>query len=408
MRNQNLSSLNCISFSNAIIAAVLTFGAITLPTKAVAQTAEDANQSPAPVVAISTARTATEAAVENLSFGGALEILAPIPLQNGEPSSDRGRIRSFELTGQTRIDSSLRNLAAKITVGGFDDTGTMNVSLREGFVQADLLNSSNSNRSLSVRAGKYFLPIGLYNQTRHSAWATPSAPEVVTRFFGNDGIVDTGVDLQWSAASLFRLRAGVMNGYTFDAGETGAGLKPQTPTHYARPTFDFKISDAREMTVSLNYVGRIDDTGTTNRISGLDFTLLPREPSAKSWFLFGEALYRENKPAALSTSRELGGTLYFEKGLNQTWAAGVRADAFTIRSLQDANGGKRSNLNWALVPVATYKFSEAVRLQGAYTYFKETRAGDSGRTEQMIELRLVTELGSISKVRGLPGDRSSL
>ena len=347
-------------------------------------------------------RLMENAAVQNLKVGGVLEVLATAPLQNGQPESDRGRIRSYELSAETKFETALPVFAAKLTVGGFDNSGDPTFGLREGFVQASF------SRSLHARVGKYFLPIGLYNQTRRSAWATPTAPQVVSRFFGDDGIVDTGIDLNWTPFETISLRAGVMNGYTFDAGETGAGLKPSTPTHYVRPSLKVSLSDTRALDAGLNYVGRIDEAGQSNRISGLDFVLAPKTNGARSWFGFGEILYRELKPANLPTGRELGATVYFEQPLQTAWALGLRADAFTIRSLVDTNGAKRSNLDWAVVPVVSYDLSKEVRLQGSYTYFKETRSGDSARTEQTLEIRLVTELGWLSKVRGLPSGRSSL
>lgn len=387
---------------------------VVTPSLSFAQNGEDLIGSPVPSTAptplphmtllgsdTSKAPTPLQSAAQNLSFGGALEILVVAPIQNGNPDSDRARVRTFELTGQTLFDALPNGVATKVTLGGFDNAGDLEIGLREGFAQTSI-------SKFDIRVGKYFLPIGLFNQTRHSAWITPSAPRVITRFFGNDGIVDTGLDLVWHAAPIFRLRGGVMNGYTYGPGLTSAGIKPRTPTHYLRPTFDFAVSNDRVVTISGNYVGRMDDEGTFTKISGADFTLLPRLEEKRSWFMQGELFNRELKKSGFAAETNLGGTIYYEKGLTNTFAAGLRADAISITSLKRVDGSKWSNLDWALAPVVSFYAGNEFKFQAAYTYLKENRSGDSARTEQTLEFRLVTELGRISKVRGLPGDRSSL
>lgn len=390
MKNISSHLFSALTFSALVIFAT------SLPSLSFAQ---ETAPLPSPVQA--TDAPVLQSAAQNLSFGGALELLVVAPVQNGTPDSDRARVRSFELTGQTKFEALPNGVFTKVTLGGFDNSGDLEIGLREAFAQTSI-------SKFDFQVGKYFLPIGLFNQTRHSAWVTPGAPRVITRLFGNDGIVDTGLDVRWRVADIFRVRAGVMNGYTFGPGLTSAGVKPLTPTHYVRPTFDFRLNENRLVTVSLNYVGRMDDERSFTKISGVDFTLLPTAQASKAWFAQGEVFNRDLKKIGFQTETNLGGTLYFEKGFWDSWAAGLRADAVSITSLKQVDGSKRSNLDWALAPVVSFYAGTDFKFQGAYTYLKETRTGDSNRTEQTLEFRLVTELGNISKVRGLPGDRSSL
>ena len=339
-----------------------------------------------------------EAAV---NYGASGELYVPFPVENGQSDAERSRIRTIELTSNAKLDELTPGLAARLTIGATDLSGNLVFNLREGFVQAtDLL------PGLDVRAGKFFLPVGILNQTRKSAWAFVSSPTFFVRFFDDNGVADTGLDLNYRFGSQIAVRFGLTNGYRFDSATLNGGARPMTPTHFVRPKYSF-TAGASKFEVGLNYLGRVSDTGESLKMSGVDFSFAPVTDDHESWSLQAELFDRAVNPPSLPLTEDVGGYAYLERGLNQ-FAAGARFDYYQIRSLTDASGAYRPNLNIALSPTVVYRGRDHLRLQGSYTYLRETRSGNSDRSEQIIELRLVTEFGNTPKFRTPLSDPSSL
>ncbi len=338
---------------------------------------------------------------QQVRVGGQGELYFPVPLQNSLPDGDRLRIRSVEVTGQSDFGETTLPLYAKVTVGGDDTSGDLTLNLREGYLSAQ-------TGPLALRAGKFYLPIGLLNQTRRSAWPMISAPRAISLFFTETGVVDTGGDLTFSNGGL-QIRAGATNGYRFDSAVSNTGLKPLTPTHFARPSYTFSTASSR-ISVAGDYLARVADDGTAMRLAGLDAQFFSRERDPWAWEGQMEIYHRYLKPAQLAITEEFGGYLFMEKGLGDSSLAGLRADAYKNSSLRFANGDVRKNLTLALSPTYTYRAYEYFRAQVAYTVLSEARDGDATRTEQSLEFRIVSEFGDIPKFRtpSLRPDRSSL
>jgi hypothetical protein len=323
-------------------------------------------------------------------FGGEGELYLPVPIENAIPDGDRLRIRSVELTAQSSFDDLAPGLFAKLTLGGEDTSGDLTLNIREGFIGL-------SSGGFTARAGKFFLPVGILNQTRRSAWEIISAPRPIALFFAEAGVVDTGVDLAY-ANDTFEMRAGVTNGYRYDSAVLNTGTKPMTPTHFARPSFTFHSGNSR-IAIAADYVGRVSDDGTSMRVAGVDAALMPTAADLWAWQGQLEAYHRYVKPTSIALSEELGGYLLVEKGLGASSLLGLRFDAYKIPSLKFASGDERKNMTLAVSPVYTYRARDHVKMQLAYTYLKETRDGDTARAEQSFEFRVVTEFGDIPKFR---------
>lgn len=355
------------------------------------------------VVFVSRAALADE--LDFLSFGGEGELYLPVPVENATTDGDRLRIRSVELTTQADFDDWSPALFGKLTVGAEDSSGDLIFNIREGFVTAELL------KGLDLRVGKFYLPIGILNQSRRSAWSFISAPRALSLFFTENGVVDTGLDFTYSPSEHFALRVGASNGFRYDSSIQNGGTKPQTPTHFVRPEFAFNIGSSA-LTVAVDYLGRVDEVGDTLHVAGLDASLAPIDESPYAWDGQFEFYHRYQNPASegLAIVEDIGGYLFAEKGIGEKTLAGLRVDAYKIPSLTDVNGANRKNMTWAASPVFTYRGRDHLRLQAEYTYLKETRDGDSTRVEQIFEFRLVTEFGDIPKFRttDLKLDRSSL
>lgn len=332
------------------------------------------------------------------TFGAGAEVYLPIPVENAIVDGERSRIRTLEVTAQSKLETNPL-VSAKLTVGANDSNGDLVFNVREAFA-----NFQEMLPGFSVRAGKFYLPIGILNQTRRMSWAFTSAPFAIDRFLSDEGVVDTGLDFLYeiklgtqAARPNFQVHAGVTNGYRFDSGVTNGGVKPMTPTHYIRPAITFDLGSSR-LTTGLDYIMRVSDAGQTMRMSGLDLELAPAERSDFDWSAQAELYDRAVTTPALPVSEELGGYVFVEKGLGQ-FAAGLRGDYFQIRSLTDGSGSYRPNMTYGFAPVVSYVGWKNLRAQTQFSVSKETLSGTSGRTEQRLEFRLVGELGDLPKSR---------
>jgi hypothetical protein len=324
-----------------------------------------------------------------LTFGGEGELYVPIPLENSLLDGDRLRVRSVELTSQADLKQWMPNLSGKLTLGAEDSSGDLTFNIREAYVvTSDILNS------LDLRAGKFYLPVGILNQSRRSAWSMISAPRPLTLFFTDLGVVDSGVDLTFHS-SAFAVRAGVTNGYRFDNSVNNGGARPETPTHFARPEFTFHLGES-DLSIAGNYLARVDDQGRVLRISGLDLSLSPKTVDQNNWRGQMEFYHRyQNPQQGLAIVEDIGGYVLGEKGLAPKVTGGLRFDAYKIPSLTDQSGANRKNLTLAATPILTYRSSAHALLQASYTYLKETRDGNTDRAEQTVEFRFVAEFGDL-------------
>ena len=336
-----------------------------------------------------------------LTFGGEGELYVPIPIENSTLDGDRFRIRSVELTSHADLSQWMPKLSGKLTLGADDASGDLTFNIREAYVVAtDLLDG------LDLRAGKFYLPVGILNQTRRSAWSMISAPRPITLFFTDLGVVDSGLDLFYHSGE-FAIRAGVTNGYRFDSSVNNGGTRPETPTHFARPEFSLQTGSSK-LVLAADYLARVDDAGESLRIAGVDASLTPLDVTPTSWTAQIELYHRSQHPLNLAVVENIGGYAFAEKGLSEKFAAGLRFDYYQVPSLTDQTGSYRKNLILAVAPVFTYRSEGHMKFQAGYSYLRETRDGNAARAEQVFELRYVAEFGDIPKSRTPTIGRSSL
>ena len=255
----------------------------------------------------------------SLSFGGEGELYVPVPLESATADGDRLRVRSVEVTTQSDFDDWFPGLDAKLTLGAEDDNGDLIFNVREGFLNVTDLGF----KGFDLRAGKFYLPIGVLNQQRKSAWSFESAPQALQLFFTDKGIDDSGVDLSYHSGH-FQVHAGVTNGFRFDSSVSNNGTRPETPTHYFRPEVRAVWAEAT-LVVGGDYVARVDDQGETTRISGLDLNFQSSDDTLTAWQAQAEGYHRYQNPNnELGLSEDIGGYVYGERGLGRKFIAGLR------------------------------------------------------------------------------------
>lgn len=325
-----------------------------------------------------------------------LDLLATLPTENVNPSRERFRFRTLELGARFDLDP---RLFAVVNVGGRDSNGTLAMKLREGYV-------ATVSDAWSFRAGIFFLNVGLLNRMPQETWPFPSAPLSQADFFDDERAYDSGVEAGYRPSDRFELGLGVTNGYWYGSAPTSGGDKPSTPTHYVRPAFVIPTGDGR-VNVAIDYLSRVDFYGERLRIGGLEVTFERGSAENPTWLTLLEVNHKYRLPSGLALEEKLGGYLHNQARIDEKWSAGVRLDALTIPTLTSASGGHRDNLQAAIVPVAIYRLSKDASLKSAYTYLRETRDGDTTRSEQRFELQFAARFDWLPTLKVTSGDRSS-
>ncbi|MES2964079.1 MAG: hypothetical protein V4760_09335 [Bdellovibrionota bacterium] len=327
----------------------------------------------------------------------AFDVLAVAPTENAVPSQEKFRFRTLDLGARFDFDSDVH---AVVTVGGRDSLGEISLRLREGFVAV--------TRSWSeFRAGHFFLNVGLLNGTPRARWPFPTAPLSHTEFFADERAYDSGGELTLKVTDRLSLGIGLTNGYWYGSAPTTGGDKPLSPTHYVRPTLAIPIGDGSAI-VAVDYLSRVDFTGERTRLSGLEVAFSRGSAENPTWMTWIEVHHRYRQPSGLALEEKLGGYVYNQARIDRRWSAGLRLDALTIPTLTAANGQHRNNLQAEFVPVVTYRLTDATQLKTSYTYMRETRDGDTPRSEQRFELQFSADLDRLPTLKAKSDDRPSL
>lgn len=245
------------------------------------------------------------------------------------------------------------------------------------------------------RLGQFFLSIGRLNQFHRHDWPFTSAPKVHADFFDPEGVLDTGGEFSTLLPTpiYWDLTVGVTNGYTFGHSHS-LGEKPDTPTHYLRSAHYFDLPWNGGTQIGLNYVGRKNDVGTDSRFIGLDATAKWREGKRLIFLVQSEVWGRSIKPAAGETEETLGAYLYFQHGLTPRLSIGLRGDAYSVLSLEDAGGKSVDNGTYAVVPNLTFRPSEFSTFRVSYTFERDKPAAAPAETNHAVEFQATFILGA--------------
>lgn len=327
----------------------------------------------------------------------AFDVFAVLPTENAVPMQERFRFRTLDFGAKLDFHPNVR---AVIDVGGRDSTGDFALRLREGYVEVD-------HSWSELRAGTFFLNFGLLNRTPRPKWPFPSAPLSHTEFFADERSYDSGVEWTYRPSDRIALELGLTNGYWYGTAPTTGGDKPLTPTHYVRPTLMIPVADG-SVSVALDYLSRVDFSGERTRLAGLEAEFSRGDAENPLWLTWLEIHHRYRQPSGLALEEKVGGYLYNQARIARRWSAGLRLDALTIPTLTAANGEHRNNLQAEVVPVVTYRLTDSTQVKTSYTYMRETRDGDTTRSEQRFELQFSAYLDRFPTFKATSGDRPSL
>ena len=265
------------------------------------------------------------------------------------------------------------------------EVGVPSFEIHEAFFSSNKLFSG-----LSVRAGQFFLGVGRLNRIHRHDWPFISSPKVVEEYFGDEGILDSGLEMSYLAPLLFYLNitAGVTNGRTFghSCGETGE--KPKVPTHYVRVGSFVDAEDALALSLGLSFLGNENSKGEDKKLFGFDATA-KGEVFGHKYLVQTETWMRHKKPQGKDLKKSIGTYVFPQVSLNKSFKLGSRFDYFTELGSDEAL--KKSE--YSLSPTITYEASEFSSFKLAYNHTVKSQS-EKETTDQGIQLQAVFILGA--------------
>lgn len=322
-----------------------------------------------------------------LQISVAGDLVAERALSDDSRALERLSPRSFELMFYAPVDHRFDAVASATA---HDERGELFFETHELWI-----GSSKIIPRSRFRIGQLFPAFGRLQRFHQHDWPFISAPEIHTRFFDDEGIIDTGAELSYllPLPRFVELTLGITSGFTF--GHThNEGLKPDVPTHYARLATSFDAGRLGDAELGFNYIGRTSAADTETLTVGLDFVAKKRHSRTLKYLLQSETWYREETRNPGGTERTLGSYLYAQYGFNPRWQLGVRVDAFRVLSQQDALGGDEDNLNFAWVPTLTYRSSEFATFRIAYNDQRDTLNDRTIDRDRFLQFQATFILGA--------------
>ena len=283
--------------------------------------------------------------------------------------------REFELDLQATLDPFS---STKWTLAFSEEEG---VEIEEGYIRYTGLSPG-----LELRAGKMRQSFGALNRTHLHALPQVSYPLVLTSFFDEEGLVQTGVSANWLLPTGWAHANEVTLQLMDSSSEpfNGEDLEDLTLLGHLKNFWDLSPATYLEWGLS-GIVGQSSDTGNS-RIWGTDLTV-HWQPAARAKYREltwrTEILVSQRENAFEVEQEAVGGYTYFEGLLRRNLYAGVRYDR-----LEDPLDP--ASKAWAIEPYLAWWQSEYVRLRLAYQSLQE---GSRDRRDDRFTLQLTWAAG---------------
>lgn len=242
--------------------------------------------------------------------------------------------REFELMAYSAIDHTWDGVLA-LAYHKESISGEEHIEIHEAYAKSSKLFNSST-----IKVGKFFLGFGRLNRFHRHDWAFTDAPYVNKSFFGNEAVKDAGIEYTRNISSVGSyLTLGVTKGDEFnhthghehEAHEAGHVDRAKAPTAYVRFAKFYEFSPTRGLETALNLINRHDAEGIKYQYTGLDFAYKNREGKVLKTFFQGEiwgrtATHEEDDEE--EKFEDLGAYIYYEKGIDENKAIGLRIDYY--------------------------------------------------------------------------------
>ena len=325
--------------------------------------------------------------------GSGLKISASVDMtgsfKNNKESTanDRFDVREAELLLTSPIDHLFDGI---MSAAAHREGGVSMFEIHEAYIKSTRIIPRSG-----VRLGQFFLGIGRLNRFHRHEWPIIFAPKVQNEFFGEEGVMDSGLEYSYLAPLPFFLEitAGATNGWTY--GHThNQGEKPKQPTHYARfVTFLDMFAEGGSQT-GINLLRRNSSNGDRMSLTGLDFVAKWRKSEVLNYLLQGELWHRSFTPSQGEEERSLGAYLIPQYALSSSFQMGLPIDYFTVLSLKDISGKRINNSESRISPTFTYKASEFSSLRAAYEWSLVRKANTSNKVSQSLQTQVTYIIGA--------------
>ena len=262
--------------------------------------------------------------------------------------------REIELSLFGQVDPYAR-AEVRIEAGEESPGAETSVSLAEAHLTLLTL-PFNTQAKLGQMRTRY----GWSNQIHEHDLPWVDRPGVHRAYFGEEGLVEKGVELSWVPDLPFFLElvAGVFNGDNEDAFGRG---KISEPALSGRVRTFFEFGDEHALQLGASVISGLDADRHRNTLPGIDFRYKYRP---EGWMhplltLGGEAIWsiRESEETREVTRHRWGWYLYGEVQPFRRWAGGLRVDY-----VEPYQAGRE----WAFEPYITFWPSEFLRFRLAY------------------------------------------
>src|SRR3989338_6739695 len=120
-----------------------------------------------------------------LKVSAAVDIVGSVKTRKKSSGEDRIDVREAELLLTGPIDHRFDGL---LSLAAHRENGVARAEVHEAFISSSKLVPRSR-----IKVGQYFLGIGRLNRIHRHEWNFISAPEVHQRFFGSEGLLDTGL-----------------------------------------------------------------------------------------------------------------------------------------------------------------------------------------------------------------------
>lgn len=316
----------------------------------------------------------------------AVDMVGDFKVGKESTASDRLIVREAEASFYAPVDHIFDGL---LSLGAHPEGGETLFEVHEA-----VLSTTKLVPRSKVKIGQFFMGLGRLNRVHRHDWPFISAPKVHQTFFGEEGVLDSGIEYSWllPTETYFDLTIGVTNGWVYGHAHT-EGEKPRKPTHYARWA-TFTSLGSGDAQLAAVYLGRRAADGIETRLAGLDGVAKWKDGKVLTWLVQSEVWQRRQQPIVGDEETSLGAYVFSQYGLSEEALFGVRLDHFTVTSLKDAAGDPVANGVNAFVPTLTYRPSEFSSLRLAYNHEVSKQANTDDRTNRFLEAQAVYILGA--------------
>ncbi|MEQ8764845.1 MAG: hypothetical protein RL885_13015 [Planctomycetota bacterium] len=289
------------------------------------------------------------------------DMLASLSASEAErEGDDRFSLREAEVDLRADVDP----YATGVLILAFEEEepGEYEAAVEEGYVDFVGLPAG-----LSVRAGKFFQDFGRINQLHTHDLPFPEKPLPLQDFFGEEGLNDAAVMVDWLAPEApLRLGASMLNG----ANEAIlAGPDSQDFAYLGRAELFADIDQRTTLSGGGSFLwGRGETKERETRLVGADMMYKYRPDDFSSLVVQGEVYYLERELTSAgglrseTTDYGFGSYLYLQYQPTRNWYLGARWD--TSNYFEQTRDSK----HWQVGVYVSYYTTEFLRLRLGYEH----------------------------------------